>query len=213
MRSYTKLFGGPDFDAATFYASFGTTLGIGEASRGGSADILSLSEHGREGPGTPPEKDAVKAQAFSLQVLTSLAVGGRGLAGLVREKKNDFDFVLGSFFVLRVRLKENSLFPPPFCLVLSLFLDRPLPLPLLIPLSETGRDPGCSRRGNGRRHLPGRGVHHEVRSQVRAVAAGVAGGDLQQGPGGCPAGRRRVRVPIPGCVLLLVFLVFRGERT
>ena len=81
--SYTKLFGGPDFDAATFYSSFGTTLGIGEASRGGSVDILLLSSEGRDGAGTPPEKDAVKAQAFSLQVLTSLAVGGRGLAGLV----------------------------------------------------------------------------------------------------------------------------------
>lgn len=86
-RSYTKLFGGPEFDAATFYSSFGTTLGIGEASRGGTADILLLSTQGRDGvPGSPPEKDAVKAQAFSLQVLTSLAVGGRGLAGLVRIK-------------------------------------------------------------------------------------------------------------------------------
>jgi len=28
----------------------------------------------------------VKAQAFSLQVLTSLAVGGQGLAGLVRRR-------------------------------------------------------------------------------------------------------------------------------
>ena len=85
-HSYTKLFGGPDFDAATFYSSFGTTLGIGEASRGGTADLLLLSTQGREGPGTPPERDAVKAQAFSLQVLTSLAVGGRGLAGLVRRE-------------------------------------------------------------------------------------------------------------------------------
>ena len=86
-HSYTKLFGGPDFDAATFYSSFGTTLGIGEASRGGTADLLLLSTQGREGPGTPPERDAVKAQAFSLQVLTSLAVGGRGLAGLVRREE------------------------------------------------------------------------------------------------------------------------------
>jgi len=85
-HSYTKLFGGPDFDAATFYSSFGTMLGIGEASRGGTADLLLLSTQGREGPGTPPERDAVKAQAFSLQVLTSLAVGGRGLAGLVRRE-------------------------------------------------------------------------------------------------------------------------------
>jgi len=83
VSPYTKLFGGPDFDAATFYSSFGTTLGIGEASRGGTADILLLSTQSRNGePGSAPEKDAVKAQAFSLQVLTSLAVGGKGLAGL-----------------------------------------------------------------------------------------------------------------------------------
>lgn len=101
INSYTKLFGGPEFDAATFYSSFGTTLGIGEARRGGSVDILSLSERGREGPGTPPEKDAVKAQAFSLQVLTSLAVGGRGLAGLVSEGGGGKDFCPFFFFVPR----------------------------------------------------------------------------------------------------------------
>ena len=104
LHSYTKLFGGPDFDAATFYSSFGTTLGIGEASRGGSADILLLSEQGREGPGTPPERDAVKAQAFSLQVLTSLAVGGRGLAGLVRRRMSCFLL----FFEVRKRRDKRE---------------------------------------------------------------------------------------------------------
>ena len=171
-HSYTKLFGGPDFDAATFYSSFGTTLGIGEASRGGTADLLLLSTQGREGPGTPPERDAVKAQAFSLQVLTSLAVGGRGLAGLVRREELP---VVGFSGLKREererertrekrRNKRFSLFKSSL-FSLSLNLSPPFSRPLLYS-PETGRDPRRSRRGHGRRHLPRRGVDNEVWRQV-----------------------------------------------
>ena len=73
VAPYTSLFGGDAFDAATFYAAFGTTLGIGGASKAGVTDLLA---------GAADSGDAAKGQALSAQVLTSLAVGGQGLAGL-----------------------------------------------------------------------------------------------------------------------------------
>lgn len=74
VSPYTSLFGGADFDAATFYGAFGTTLGIKGASKAAVTDLLSGAAGG--------DPDAARGQALSAEVLTSLAVGGQGLAGL-----------------------------------------------------------------------------------------------------------------------------------
>ena len=74
VSPYASLFGGADFDAATFYGAFGPTLGINGASKAGVTDLLASAAEG--------DVDASKGQALSAEILTSLAVGGQGLAGL-----------------------------------------------------------------------------------------------------------------------------------
>lgn len=74
VSPYASLFGGEAFDAATFYGAFGPTLGINGASKAGVTDLLASAADG--------DADAAKGQALSAEILTSLAVGGQGLAGL-----------------------------------------------------------------------------------------------------------------------------------